>query len=219
MKESTRTRLIEVKKEFHAAMNGMAAASMRQAGILYHVNFGIELPRLRQIAGEFEADHELAQELWKEDVRESQLLATMLQPLDSFTPELADVWVERITTTEVAEVASMNVFSLMSGASEKAFEWLAGEESMKRVCGYLVLLHLMRRSTLSERSADELMDQAVATLQEEQQGTYLSRLALKTLQSLVTDFPDKKTFLQEVLNKDEKELPEKMRTYCEYLLD
>ena len=50
-----------IKQELRANMNGIASARMRESGLQYHVNFGIELPRLKQIAAEFEPNHEVAQ--------------------------------------------------------------------------------------------------------------------------------------------------------------
>ena len=60
----------KIKTELRLAMNGVASAYMRENGMNYKLNFGVELPRLRAIAAEFPADHDLAQALWKEDIRE-----------------------------------------------------------------------------------------------------------------------------------------------------
>ena len=40
--------IVEIKKELRANMNGVASARMREAGLNYHVNFGIDLPRFRK---------------------------------------------------------------------------------------------------------------------------------------------------------------------------
>ena len=82
----------KIKTELRLAMNGVASAYMRENGMNYKLNFGVELPRLRAIAAEFPADHDLAQALWKEDIRECKLLAAMLQPTGTFYPEIADIW-------------------------------------------------------------------------------------------------------------------------------
>lgn len=158
---SVSEQILLIKKELRANMNGVASASMRQTDD-YRVNFGVDLPRLKDISAEFEPNHELAQELWKESVRECRILATMLQPLDSFYPEIADIWVDSIRTAELAQIASINLFQHLPYASEKAFQWVASEEEMKQVCGLSCLYHLMRKSQLSERSMNELKDQLTA---------------------------------------------------------
>ena len=153
--------IIQIKKELRANMNGVASESMGRKSEDYRVNFGVEIPRIHNIAAEFEPSHELAQQLWKESVRECRILATILQPSDSFLPEIADIWVDDIRTLELAQVACLNLFARMPRASEKAFQWIASERELTQQCGYLTLCHLMRKGEMSERSADEFIDQAV----------------------------------------------------------
>lgn len=164
MTEETKEKIVQLKKDFRANMNGVASASMREAGIGYRLNFGIELPRIKAIVSAFEPDHELAQELWKEDVRESKIAATMLQPVDSFCSDLADIWVERVGTAEMAGIVSMNLFQHLPYAQEKAFQWIASDNENQQLCGYHTLIYLLRRTTLTGRQSNELIDHAICTL-------------------------------------------------------
>lgn len=181
MTERTKETIRQLKQEFHANMNGVASSAMRGAGIGYRVNFGIELPRLQAIASEYEPDHELAQELWKENVRESKILATLLQPLDTFFPEIADIWVESITTEEMAGIASANLFCRLPYASDKAFQWIASDGLYVQMCGYHTLIRLMRQADLSDRSADELLDQIICMLTWRDNPSSLRQIAWKAL--------------------------------------
>ena len=144
-------------------MNGIASAAMRQSAD-YRVNFGVELPRIHDIAKEFEANHELAQALWKENVRECRILATILMPTDKFDEEICDIWVEDIKTIEIAQLFCMNLVNRLKYASVKAFEWMASDKEMIQCCGYLTLCHVLRRGELQDRSADEFLDQASSVL-------------------------------------------------------
>ena len=153
----------DIKKEFRAAMNGILSAKMREAGMPYKLCFGVELPRLQQIAREFTPDHSLAQQLWNENIRESKLLATMLMPIENFYPEIADIWVDEIPTAEVAQVASMQLFSRLPYAPTIAFEWIASDSEMRQLCGCLVIARLLiQGAVLNERSLLELRDQIEA---------------------------------------------------------
>lgn len=154
--------IIHIKKELRANMNGIASEAMGRKSEDYRVNFGVEIPRLHNIAAEFQPSHELAQLLWKESVRECRILATILQPVDSFLPEIADIWVDDIRTLELAQVASLNLFSRLPYASDKMFQWIASEREITQQCGYLTLCHIMRKGEMNERSADEFIDQALA---------------------------------------------------------
>ena len=82
--------LKEIKTQLRLSMNGAVSQSMREKGLVYKLNFGVELPRIKSIASAYGKDHALAQALWKEDIRECKILAGLLQPVDSFLPEIAD---------------------------------------------------------------------------------------------------------------------------------
>lgn len=155
--------IIDIKKELRANMNGIASSAMRQSDD-YRVNFGVELPRIISISKEFEASHELAQALWKENVRECRILATILMPTDRFDEELCNIWVEDIKTIEIAQLFCINLMSRLKFASIKAFEWMASDKEMIQCCGYLTLCHVLRRGELQDRSAEEFLDQAAAVL-------------------------------------------------------
>ena len=142
-------------------MNGVASAAMRQTDD-YRVNFGVELPRLQDIAHEFIGNHDLAQSLWKENVRECRILAAIIQPVDSFFPEIADIWVDSIRTAEIAQTTSLMLFQRLPYASQKAFEWMASEREVTQLCGFSTIYHLMRNHRLQPRSVDELRDQIEA---------------------------------------------------------
>ncbi len=47
-------------------MNGAVSQSMREKGLVYKLNFGVELPASKMIAEGYEKNHGLAQALWKE---------------------------------------------------------------------------------------------------------------------------------------------------------
>lgn len=163
--------LRNIKKDLHAMMNGVASAAMRDAGLTldYRVNYGVELPRLETLAGELRVEHAgmlapLAQQLWQQPVRECRFLALQLQPAEDFSSDLAEVWLEQIRTVELAQVASLYLFSRTSWAAEKAFQWMASEREVPQLCGYYTLMHVIRLHPLAPRALQEAADQAQAAL-------------------------------------------------------
>lgn len=155
-----------IKQELRGMMNGPVSASMREKGLAYKVNFGVELPRLNGMAEELPHTYELAAALWKEDIRELRLLAGMLMPPERFDAEMAGVWIEQMRFTEEAELTAMNLFSRCPWAGGKAFEWIASPSAMHELCGYLTLARLfMKGMKPSERDAAEFLDQAQCALQ------------------------------------------------------
>lgn len=155
----------DIKRALRGMMNGVVSASMREKGLTYKVNFGVELPRLQDWAKELPHTHELAQALWQEDIRECRLLAAMLQPVDQFPPELANLWVESMRFTEEVECCVLYLFQYLPYASTKAYEWMASPRSVCQQCGFQLMARLFSRGARPEgRDADEFLDQAVAAL-------------------------------------------------------
>ena len=165
MKMEIQETIREIKKQFRLFMNGVVSQSMREKGLDYKLNFGIELPRLKEIAEKFEKNHEVAQALWKENIRECKILAGLLQPIDTFYPEIADIWVEDMHYPEIAELTCMNLFSHLPYASEKVFQWIADEGEYFQFCGYMLMARLlMNGNELNERAENEFLDQALTAL-------------------------------------------------------
>ena len=147
-------------------MNGMVSQSMREKGMEYKLNFGIEYPRIKEIAAGYEPDHELAQALWKENIRECKILAGLLQPADTFYQEIADIWIEGMDYPELAEYTVMNLFQRLPYASEVVFRWMADEREMFQLCGFLLMARLlMKGERLNERAEAEFLDQACTAVE------------------------------------------------------
>ena len=102
-------------------MDGSIAASMRTKGVDYKLNWGATLPRLREKAEEIGKNYDLAIALWKENVRECKILATMIMPPNEVLPEVIDIWMEQTPTQEIAEQAAFNLYQYLPYAPEKAY--------------------------------------------------------------------------------------------------
>ena len=115
------------------------------------------------------------QALWKEDIRECKILAGILQPVDTFFPEIADIWVENMPNIEIAELTCMNLFQNLPYAPAKSFHWIASEEEYAQVCGFLTIARLLvKKGDMAERPAGEFLDQAICAVLS---GTYHVRNA------------------------------------------
>ena len=165
METTTESRLKEIKQSFRLMMNGVAAQSMRDKGAQYHVNWGASLPMLKDKAREIGHDYHLAIALWKENVRECKLLATMVMPPQEMLPEVADIWMEQTTSQEVAEMAALYLYRHLPYAADKAFSWIASEKELYQLCGFHVLARLFADGKApNERGINEFIDQAQVAL-------------------------------------------------------
>lgn len=154
-----------VKRGLRGVMNGPVSEQMRNMGLTYRVNFGVELPRLREMSAELPHTYDLAAALWKEDIRECRLLAAMLMPSEAFTEDLAEVWVEQMRFPEEAQCTVQHLFARRPYAGAAAFRWIAREERMFRLCGWLLLSRLMMNGAVpAPRDVDALLDHAATEL-------------------------------------------------------
>lgn len=157
----------QIKSQLRLMMNGKASMSMREKGLNYRMNFGVELPRLREFADTLPHSANIAIALWKEDIRECRILAGMLMPAEECSAELAELWIEQMRFLEEAEHTVMNLFCNTDWASEKMFPWIASENEMFRICGFLLASRLfMRGMTLSPRDEQEYLDQSTTALRD-----------------------------------------------------
>lgn len=162
----TEKQLKEIKQSFRQMMDGKVAQSMRDKGLDYHLNWGATLPRLREKANMIGNDYDLAIALWKENIRECKILATMIMPPNKVQPEVIDIWMEQTPTQEIAEQAAFNLYQHLPFAPEKAYTWIASDKELYQLCGFHILSRLfMNGQEPNERGINEFIDQAIAALQ------------------------------------------------------
>ena len=170
----------EIKQSFRLMMDGMVAASMRNKGVDYKLNWGATLPRLKAKAEEIGQNYDLAIALWKENVRECKILATMLMPADKMLPEVVDIWMEQTDCQEIAEQATFNLYQYLPYAPEKAYTWMASDKELYQLCGFHILSRLfMNHQEPNERGINEFVDQALVALQSS--NTDLKKAAMQSI--------------------------------------
>lgn len=161
----TNDKLKNIKQSFRLVMNGPASQSMREKGLNYKINWGVPFTTLRDMAAEYGKDYDLAIALFKENIRECKILATMIMPVDKFEADLADLWMEQTDNQELAEMLAFNLLQYTSYAPAIAYKWIATDNNIYQICGYCILSRLfMNGQELNDRGMDEYLDQAATAL-------------------------------------------------------
>lgn len=165
MTDQTHEKLMQIKQSFRLLMNGVASQSMREKGLSYKINWGVPVPELQKMALEYGKNYDLAIELWKEEIRECQVLATLIMPAERMSEDLVDVWMERLRTQEMAELLAFNLLQHLNFAPALAYQWIASDKDMYQLCGYQLLARLFAKGMEpNERGINEFLDQAHTTL-------------------------------------------------------
>jgi 3-methyladenine DNA glycosylase AlkD len=164
--EFMNTVLRQIRTDLRLSMDGVVAASMRLKGMDYRMNFGVNLPRLKEISKKYRPDKALAEVLWKENVREMKILATMLYPADVMSIETAERWGTGIGNQEIREQACRNLFQEMPFADQLVDGWTKSEDEMIRMTGYWLFARLciIRSETMDRVCKPLLLRQAVQDL-------------------------------------------------------
>ena len=171
MNEETHQKLMKIKRSFRLLMSGPTSQSMTQKGLGYKINWGVPFIELKKMALEYGKDYELAIELWKEDIRECKILATLIMPAEKMLPEITDIWMEQVKSQEMAEMLAFNLLQHVDYAPAIAYEWIATDKTLYEISGFQLLARLFANGQeANERGINEFLDQAAVALQGDNMG-------------------------------------------------
>ncbi len=171
MNEETHQKLMKIKRSFRLLMSGPTSQSMTQKGLGYKINWGVPFIELKKMALEYGKDYELGIELWKEDIRECKILATLIMPAEKMLPEITDIWMEQVKSQEMAEMLAFNLLQHVDYAPAIAYEWIATDKTLYEIAGFQLLARLFANGQeANERGINEFLDQAAVALQGDNMG-------------------------------------------------
>ena len=174
-----------IRTDLRLAMNGVVSSSMRDKGMDYKLNFGVDVPRIKGIAAKYEPNANLAKELWKLDVRELKILSTMLYPLDEFKEKNANKWANEIPNQEIRENLCRNLLQELSYADELVQKWVEDSNESLRLTGYWLYVRLMmiEADVLERIKTMPIIEKALVDVHSED--NLLSTAALNVLKQVV----------------------------------
>lgn len=175
----------DIRTDLRLAMNGVVSSSMRNKGVDYKMNFGVDVPRLKGIATKYEANAALAEELWVQDVRELKILSTMLYPLDQFAEANADKWAHEIVSQEMREHLCMNLLQKLSYANVLVNKWIAENDESIRLTGFWLYVRIMLSKLDDVQSINKelIIEKALQDVHSE--NVLLGKAALNALKQMI----------------------------------
>lgn len=146
--QSQVSKIIEKLKFFS---NPEAIEGMVKYGITPKRTYGVSIPNLRKIAKEIGVNHDLALRLWEMNLRETRILASMIDDPEIVTEEQIEKWVQDFDYWEICDQCCMNLFEKTKFAYQKAIEWSSRDEEFVKRAGFV----LMARLAVSDKKADD----------------------------------------------------------------
>lgn len=145
------TNFSDIIKKIEYMSNPDVLEGMAKYGITPEKAFGVSIPNLRRIAKETGKNHVLAQQLWESGIRETMILASMIDEPDIVTQEQMEQWVLDFDYWEICDQCCMNLFEKSDFAYQKAIEWSFRDEEFVKRAGFV----LMARLAVSDKRADD----------------------------------------------------------------
>jgi 3-methyladenine DNA glycosylase AlkD len=124
---------------------------MARYGITPDKVYGVSIPKLTEIAKEIGKDHFLAQRLWEAGIRETRILASMIDDPKFVTEAQMESWAKDFDCWEVCDQCCMKLFKKTEFAYGKAMEWSAHDEEFVKRAGFV----LMSCLSISDKKADD----------------------------------------------------------------
>ena len=126
-----------------------SVAGMARVGIDPERALGVSIPDLRRLAREIGRDHLLAGELFAAGLRETMILASMVDDPGQLTSGQMENWAAEFYDWEVCDQSCANLFEKNILAWSKAVEWSERREEFVKRAGFV----LMARLAVSDKKA------------------------------------------------------------------
>jgi len=119
-KRKEKMRCDDILDKLKSLSNPKAIEGMAKYGITPERTYGVSIPNLRKITKEMGKDHELAERLWESNIRETRILASMIDNPEVVTEEQMEGWVKDFDYWEVCDQVCQNLFIYTKFAHQKA---------------------------------------------------------------------------------------------------
>lgn len=149
--------LRETTRRLKAAGDPARLAGMARVGIVTRRAYGVSISDIRRLARSIGRDHDLAGKLWAAGVRETRILATMIEEPDRITGEQMEEWVGGVDSWDVCD-HMCSLFGRTALAIPKAVEWSTREEEfIKRAAFALIAAAAVHDKSAGDRVFERLL--------------------------------------------------------------
>ena len=140
----------EIKRKFKLSMNGVTADYMKNSGIVYKLNYGVSIPRIKEIAQGYKPNSDLADRLWVIGIRETMIMSTLIQPIEGFKIEKAMSRIDGTDKMELVEQLSMNLLAKLPYATTLCTQCINSPRLWTQITGFMLLLRIYQQFSKSE---------------------------------------------------------------------
>lgn len=125
--------------ELNTFSNKNNLEGMKRFGINPDKALGISVKNLREIAKRTNKDHTLALELWKTEIHEARILATMIDNQKEVTKSQMNSWVKDFNSWDICDQTCNNLFRKTPYAVEYSYKWVESKHEFIRRAGFVLM--------------------------------------------------------------------------------
>ena len=140
----------DILKKLEALSNPTVAEGMARFGITPKKAYGVPIPELIKTAKEIGKNHELALKLWLLDIRETRILASIVDDPGLVTEQQMEEWVQDFDYWEICDQCCMKLFQKTRFALQKAIDWSSRDQEFVKRAGFVLMANL----AVSDKKAD-----------------------------------------------------------------
>ena len=158
--QNNTSKMVALLGKIRKQMNGAVLDTFRYYGAKYGMNYGVALHSLREMAREVGCDDDLAHFLYRQQVRELQIIALWIADAKGVTIEQFDHWAAGIINSEIAEQAAQGLLSKIEQIDALLEQWCGGENEL---LAYAALLAASRSEKVSALSVQRAVNKSINT--------------------------------------------------------
>jgi 3-methyladenine DNA glycosylase AlkD len=112
---------------------------MARVGIAVDRALGVSIPHLRRIARSHRGDHDLALDLWKTEIHEARILASMVEDPAQVSREQMDDWAADVDSWDLCDQVCNNLFRSVAAVDRAARAWARSPDEYVRRAAFSVV--------------------------------------------------------------------------------
>src|SRR5882757_273800 len=129
----------EILSQLRESGSPAAREGMQRVGIDTAHALGVSIPVLRGLAKKIKKDQVLSLALWKTEVHEARILASMIGDPDQVTAGQINAWVKDLNSWDLCDHVCGNLFDRTSFAVAKAKEFSLRQEEFVKRAGFVLM--------------------------------------------------------------------------------
>ena len=149
--------MIRLLSRLKAEMNGEVVDYMQIHGLNYPLSYGVSSATVRTIAKEYAPNHNLAEFLYKQQVRELRLAAATIADPQNVNETNLDFWIQGITTMEMAENVGSFLLSRTDAADSAARRWIEHENENVRYCALITAVKALPTGKIKDETVEHIV--------------------------------------------------------------